>query len=88
MQRTDRRYINQGAAQQHSEKEIPVLQQSPILDGGTTRRFPRTLNEAFNHGADYGCSIVCYRNRWSWVNRAAVFTLWVLAVAWGTTLWI
>ena len=88
MQRTDRRYINQGAARQFNSTEIQVLQQSPILDGGTTRRFPRTLDQAFNHGADYGCSIVCYRNRWSWVNRAAVFTLWVLAVAWGTTLWI
>jgi hypothetical protein len=85
VQRTDRRYINTGAAQQHSQKEIPVLQQSPILDGGTTRRFPRTLNEAF--GCDGHC-ITHYRNRWSWVNRAAVFALWVLAVAWGTTLWI
>ena len=85
MQRTDRRYINQGAARQFNSTEIQVLQQSPILDGGTTRRFPRTLNEAF--GCDGHC-ITHYRNRWLWVNRAAVFALWVLAVAWGTTLWI
>ena len=85
MQRTDRRYINQGAAQQHSEEALQMLQPTPIFNGGTTRRFPRTLNEAF--GCDGHC-ITHYRNRWSWVNRAAVFTLWVLAVAWGTTLWI
>jgi len=54
----------------------------------TTRVFPRTLDQAFNHGADYGTSIVHYRNRWSWVNRIAVAVLWVLAVAWGVTLWI
>jgi hypothetical protein len=54
----------------------------------TTRVFPRTLDQAFNHGADYGTSIVHYRNRWSWVNRIAMVVLWVLAVAWGVTLWI
>jgi len=61
-----------------------VLQPTSILDGGTTRRFPRTLDQAF--GCD-GHAITHYRNRWSWVNRTAVFALWVLAVAWGTTLW-
>ena len=85
MQRAHGSYFNQGAAQQHSKEKVPVLQQSPILDGGTTRRFPRTLDQAF--GCDGHC-ITHYRNRWSWVNRTAVFAFWVLAVAWGTTLWI
>jgi hypothetical protein len=53
----------------------------------TTRVFPRTLDQAFNGGADYGCSIIHYKNRWSWANRAAVFILWVLALAYGVTLW-
>lgn len=88
MQRADRNFGNAPTTQQYNPQEIQVLQPTQIFDGGTTRRFPRTLNEAFNSGADYGCSIVRYRNRWSWVNRAAVFALWVLAVAWGTTLWI
>ena len=54
----------------------------------TTRVFPRTLDQAFNHGADYGCSIVHYRNHWTWFNRITVAVLWVLALAWGATLWI
>lgn len=54
----------------------------------TTRVFPRTLDQAFNSGADYGSSIVHYRNRWSWANRAAIFLIWVLALVWGATLWI
>lgn len=28
----------------------------------TVRTFPRTLDEAFPDGADYGCAIVHYRN--------------------------
>jgi len=54
----------------------------------TTRVFPRTLDQAFNGGADYGSAIICYKNRWSWANRAAVFILWVLALVYGVTLWI
>jgi hypothetical protein len=54
----------------------------------TTKRFPRTLDEAFGHGADYGCAIVHYKNHWSWVARASAFIIWVLALAWGATLWI
>jgi hypothetical protein len=84
VQRADTSYFNQGAAQQHSEKALQMLQPTSIFDGGTTRRFPRTLDEAF--GCDGHC-ITHYRNRWSWVNRTAVFALWVLAMAWGTT-WI
>lgn len=40
-----------------------MLQQPQILDGGTTRRFSRTLNEAFPVGAKYGCAITCYRRK-------------------------
>jgi hypothetical protein len=54
---------------------------------GTTRRFPRTLDQAFGHGADYGCAIIFYKNHWSWANRAVAFVIWVLALAWGATLW-
>ena len=54
----------------------------------TTRVFPRTLDQAFNYGADYGCSIVHYRNHWTWFNRITVAVLWVLALVWGATLWI
>jgi hypothetical protein len=64
-----------------------MLQQPPILNGGTTRRFPRTLDQAFSSGADYGCAITHYKNRWSWANRAAAFVAWVLVLAWGVTLW-
>ena len=85
MQRTHRSYFNQGAAQQHSEKALQMLQPTSILDGGTTRRFPRTLDEAF--GCDGHC-ITHYRNRWNWVARAAAFVGWVLVLAWGATLWI
>ena len=38
----------------------------------TTRRFPRTLNEAFPQGAEYGCAITHYRNHMSRLN------LWIL----------
>jgi hypothetical protein len=85
MQRAHGSFGNTPSAQQHNPQEIQVLQPTSILDGGTTRRFPRTLDQAF--GCD-GYYITHYRNRWSWVNRTAVFALWVLAVAWGTTLWI
>jgi hypothetical protein len=61
-----------------------VPQQPPVQHNGTTRRFCRSLDEAFG-GSGY--AIVHYRNRWSWFNRAAVFVLWVLALAWGVTLW-
>ena len=64
-----------------------MLQRTQIQHNGTTRRFPRSLDQAFNSGADYGCSIVGYRNRWSWVNRAAVCVLCALALVWGVTLW-
>ena len=87
MQRADQRGLNEAPTRQHNPKEDELLQQSQILNGGTTRRFPRTLDQAFNSGADYGCSIVHYRNRWSWFNRAAAFIAWVLALAYGVTLW-
>jgi hypothetical protein len=61
-----------------------LLQQPPVHHNRTTRRFARSLEEAF--GGD-GYAIVYYRNRWSWVNRAAVCVLWVLALVWGVTLW-
>jgi len=49
----------------------------------TVRTFPRTLDEAFPDGADYGCAIVHYRNpidgifRWSFgaALAAAVIAL-------------
>jgi hypothetical protein len=61
-----------------------MLQQSPVQHNGTTRKFPRSLEEAFGGG---GYAIVHYRNRWSWANRAAAFIVWVLAIAYGVTLW-
>jgi len=61
-----------------------VLQQPQVQHNGTTRRFPRSLEEAF--GGD-GYAITHYRNRWSWANRAAAFIVWVLALAYGVTLW-
>jgi hypothetical protein len=61
-----------------------LLQQPPVHHNRTTRRFARSLEEAF--GGD-GYAIVHYRNRWSWVNRAAVCVIWVLALVWGVTLW-
>ena len=61
-----------------------MLQQPPIQHNGTTKRFARTLDEAFGGN---GHAITHYRNKWSWANRAAVFILWVLALAWGVTLW-
>ena len=87
MQRADQRGLNAPSTRQHNQKEDELLQQSQILNGGTTRRFPRTLDQAFNSGADYGCSITHYRNRWSWVNRAAVCVFCALALVWGVTLW-
>ena len=61
-----------------------MLQQPPVFHNGTTKRFARSLNEAF--GGD-GYAITHYRNRWSWVNRVAVCVLCALAVVWGVTLW-
>jgi len=61
-----------------------MLQRTQIQHNGTTKRFARTLDEAFGGN---GCAITHYRNKWSWANRAAVFILWVLALAWGVTLW-
>jgi len=61
-----------------------MLQQPQVQHNGTTRRFPRSLEEAF--GGD-GYAIVHYRNRWSWANRAAAFIAWVLVLSWGVTLW-
>ncbi len=61
-----------------------MLQQPPIFHNGTTRRFPRSLDEAF--GGD-GYAIYHYRNRWSWANRAAVCVFCALALVWGVTLW-
>jgi len=61
-----------------------VLQQPPIHHNRTTRRFACSLEEAF--GGD-GYAITHYRNRWSWANRAAAFIVWVLALAYGVTLW-
>ena len=59
-----------------------MLQQPPIFHNGTTRCFPRTLDQAFNHGADYGCSIVRYRNPnfGFWIGAiCAVLALFVVA---------
>jgi len=84
MQRIDRSLGNAPSVQQHNPQEIQVLQPTSIFDGGTTRRFPRTLDEAF--GCDGNC-ITHYRNRWSWVNRTVAFVGWVLVLAWGATLW-
>ena len=84
MQRADQRGLNAPSTRQHNPKEDELLQQSQILNGGTTRRFPRSLDEAF--GGD-GYAITHYRNRWSWANRAAVCVLCALALVWGVTLW-
>jgi hypothetical protein len=81
------RSVNTGATQQHSKETVRVFQSTPLQHNGTTRSFPRTLDQAFNHGADYGCSIIYYKNHWSWANRAVAFILWVLALAYGVTLW-
>ena len=62
-----------------------MLQRTQVQHNGTTRRFPRSLDEAF--GGD-GYAIHRYRNRWSWVNRVAVCVLCALALVWGVTLWI
>ena len=51
----------------------------------TTKRFARSLDEAFGGS---GHAITHYRNRWSWFNRAVAFIVWVLALAYGVTLWI
>jgi hypothetical protein len=65
-----------------------MFQSAQVQHNGTTKRFPRTLDQAFNQGADYGCSIIHYKNHWSWVTSAAAFIAWVLVLAWGATLWI
>ena len=62
-----------------------MLQRTQVQHNGTTRRFPRSLDEAFGGN---GCAITHYRNRWSWFSRAVAFSVWVLAVAYGVTLWI
>ena len=84
MQRADQRGINAPPARQHNPKEIRMLQRTQIQHNGTTRRFPRSLDEAFGGS---GHAITHYRNRWSWVNRAAVCVLCALALVWGVTLW-
>lgn len=61
-----------------------MFQQPPVQHNRTTRRFPRSLEEAF--GGD-GYAITHYRNRWSWASRAAAFIAWVLVLSWGATLW-
>jgi hypothetical protein len=61
-----------------------MLQQPPVQHNGTTRRFCRSLDEAF--GGD-GYAITHSRHRWSWASRAAAFIVWVLALAYGVTLW-
>ena len=61
-----------------------MLQRTQVQHNGTTKRFARTLDEAF--GGD-GYAIHHYRNRWSWVNRAAACVLCALALVWGVTLW-
>jgi len=82
------RSIDTDATKQHSKETVRVFQSTPLQHNGTTRSFPRTLDQAFNSGADYGCSIIYYKNHWSWVGRASAFVIWVLALAWGATLWI
>ena len=51
----------------------------------TTKRFPRTLDEAFNHGADYGCAITHYRSQLSrlttWVFLCGLAGLVVMVLA-------
>jgi len=61
-----------------------MSQRTQVQHNGTTKRFARSLDEAFG-GSGY--AITHYRNRWSWFNRAAVFIAWVLVLAWGVTLW-
>ena len=50
----------------------------------TTKRFPRTLDEAFNHGADYGCSITHYRNQLSrlttWLLLCGLAGIFIVAL--------
>ena len=82
------RSINTDATQQHSKETVRVFQSTPLQHNRTTRSFPRTLDQAFNSGADYGCAITHYKNHWSWVTNAAAFIAWVLVLAWGATLWI
>lgn len=84
MQRADQRGLNAPSTRQHNPKEIRMLQRTQVQHNGTTRRFPRSLDEAF--GSD-GYAITHYRNSWSWVNRAAVCVLCALALVWGVTLW-
>lgn len=48
----------------------------------TTRKFPRSMDEAFPHGASYGCAITHYRHRLGRLGGAAAFCAWVLALAW------
>jgi hypothetical protein len=50
----------------------------------TTRRFPRTVDQAFHHGAEYGCAITHYRNHLSrlttWIMLCGLAGLVVMAV--------
>ena len=61
-----------------------MLQQPQVLDGGTTRRFPRTLNEAFPIGAEYGCAITRYRNPnvGFWAGAVCLFLTCFVVASW------
>jgi len=45
-----------------------------------TRRYPRTMNEAFPFGPEYGCAITRYR------NHGATFKDYALAIVIGVAL--
>ena len=61
-----------------------MLQQPQVLDGGTTRRFPRILNEAFPIGAEYGCAITRDRNPnvGFWAGAVCLFLTCFVVASW------
>lgn len=53
----------------------------------TVRKYPRTMNEAFGFGADYGCAITVYRNPMRNVTYWAMLVV-VAVVAYGLLSWV
>jgi hypothetical protein len=72
-----------------------MQKQSSVYDRGavretanfTVRKYPRTLDEAFRSGAEYGCAITVYRNPMRkvtyWASMVASVTIVYGLLAWA-----
>jgi hypothetical protein len=66
---------------------FPYTQEKKLKLNETVKTFPRTLDEAFPYGPDYGCALVHYRdpfNKFFQIGCAmAVVSAFVLVLVWS-----